>query len=52
MEISRRVSASTLEDVNVEMTTDPRVLSIAKDLPPSQKEAVITLLKEYKDVFA
>ena len=41
MEISRRVSASTLEDVNVEMTTDPRVLSIAKDLPPSQKEEMI-----------
>ena len=52
MEISRRVSASTLEDVNVGTTTDPRVLSIAKDLPPSQKEAMIALLKEYKDVFA
>ena len=33
-------------------TSDPRLLSIAKDLLPSQKEAMIALLKEYKDVFA
>ena len=52
MEISRRVTASTLEEVNVGMTSDPRLLSIAKDLLPSHEEAMIALLKEYKDVFA
>ena len=52
MEISRRVMASTLEEVNIGTTTDPPLLSIAKNLLPSQKEAILALLKEYKDVFA
>ena len=52
MEISRRVTTSALEKVNVGTTTDPRLLSIAKDLHPSQKVAMLELLKEYKDVFA
>ena len=52
MEISRRVTASTLEEVNVGTTSDPRLLSIVKGLLPSQKEAMIALLKEYKDVSA
>ena len=51
MEISRRVIASTLEDVNIGMASEPRLLSIVKELAPDQKQAMITLLTEYKDVF-
>ena len=52
MEISRRVTASALEDVNIGTTSEPRLLSIAKELAPNQKQAMIALLTEYKDVFA
>ena len=52
MEISRRVTASALEEVNIETMAEPRLLSIAKDLVPSEKTTMIELLKEYKDVFA
>ena len=31
---------------------EPRLLSIVKDLVPSEKTTMIELLKEYKDVFA
>ena len=51
MEISRRVTASALEEVNVGTTSDPWLLSIAEDLLPDQKETMLALLKEYKDVF-
>ena len=33
-------------------TLYPRLLSISKDLLLDQKEAMLALLKEYKDVFA
>ena len=46
MEISRRVTALALEEVNIETTADPRLLSIAKDLLLSQMEAKLALLKE------
>ena len=46
MEISRRVTASALEEVNIETTADPRLLSIAKDLLLSQMEAKLAFLKE------
>ena len=52
MEISRRVTASPLEDVNIGTRSEPRLLSIAKELAPDQKQAMIALLTEYKDVFA
>ena len=52
MEISRRVMTSTLEEINVETSDEPCPLLIAKDLPPSEKAAMIDLLHEYKDVFA
>ena len=50
MEISRRVTAS--EEVNIGTMTDPRLLSIARDLTPREKMTMTELLKEYKDVFA
>ena len=52
MEISQRVMASALEEINIETASDPRLLSIAKELLPAQWAAMITLLTEYKDFFA
>ena len=52
MEVSRRVMASTLEEINIGTTSDPRMLSIVKELLQDQREAMIALLTEYKDVFA
>ena len=52
MEISRRVTTTTLEEINVGSPDEPRPLSIAKDLPHAEKAAMIDLLYEYKDVFA
>ena len=52
MEISRRVTASALEEINVGTTDVPRLLSITKDLMPREKMAMIELLREFKDVFA
>ena len=47
MEISWHVTTSTLEEVNIGTTGEPRPLSIAKDLIPSEKTTMIELLKEY-----
>ena len=44
--------ALAFEEMNVGTTEEPRPLSIAKDLPPSEKMTLIELLREYKDVFA
>ena len=52
MEISRRVTASALEEVNIGTTAEPRLLSIAKELLPDQKKAMMALLTEFKYVFA
>ena len=52
MEISRRVTAAVLEEINIGTASDPRLLSIAKELSPTQKEKMVALLTEYRDVFA
>ena len=52
MEISRRVTAAVLEEINIGTASDPRLLSIAKELSPAQKEKMVALLTEYRDVFA
>ena len=52
MEISRRVTTSTLEEINVGSAEAPRLLTIAKDLMRSEKMAMTNLLREFKDVFA
>ena len=52
MEISHRVTASALEEVNIGTTEVPRLLSIARDLTSGEKMAMTELLREYRDVFA
>ena len=52
MEISRQVTASTLEEVNIETTAVLQLLSIARDLTSGEKTTMKKLLWEYKDVFA
>ena len=52
MEISWRVVAAELEEVNLGTIAEPRTISIAKNLPPSTIMELIALLGEYKDVFA
>ena len=52
MEISRRVATTELEEINVGTTEDPRTISIAKNLPPTTRSRMVTLLYEYWDVFA
>ena len=52
MEISRRVTATELEEINVGTTDDPRTISIAKNLPSTTRSVMIMLLYEYRDVFA
>ena len=52
MEISRQVTASTLEEINIGTTAEPWLLSIARDLTPREKATMTELLREYKDVFA
>ena len=52
MEISRRVAATELEEVNMGTTAEPRTISVTRNLPPSTRPEMITLLGEYRDVFA
>ena len=52
MEVSQRVTASTLEKINVRTPEESRLISIAKELPTLGKAAMIELLREYKDVFS
>ena len=53
MEISRKVTASALDEINVETREAPwLLLSIAKDLMPSEKMTMTERLREFKDVFA
>ena len=52
MEISRWVAAIELEEVNMGTTEDQHNISIAKNLPPTTRTTMITLLGKYKDVFA
>ena len=51
MEISRSITSSALEEINVGSVEVPRLLSIAKDLMPSEKKAMTELLQEFRDVF-
>ena len=51
MEISRRVTTSILEEINVGTAEIPRLLPIAKDLMPSEKTTMTELPREFKDVF-
>ena len=52
MEVSGRVVATELEEVNQGTPAEPRTISIAENLSPSTKTSLIGLLSEYKDVFA
>ena len=52
MEVSPRITASTLKVINMGIAEEPRPISVAKDLPSSDKAAMIELLREYKEVFA
>ena len=51
MEISRRVTTSILKEINVGSIEEPRLPTIAKDLTPSEKMAMIELLREFKYFF-
>ena len=50
--ISQCVKKSTLEGVNLETSVTPRLVNMAKEMPPVEKTAMIELLKEIRDVFA
>ena len=52
MEISRRVTTSALEEIDVGTLEAPRPLSITKDLKLAERVAMIILLWEYNNVFA
>ena len=52
MAVSQRVKASQLEEVNLGTTEEARPVHIAKEMTPENKTAMITLLKEFRDVFA
>ena len=52
MEISCRVAATELKEINVGTTDDPRTISIAENLPPTTRTEMVTLLYEYRDFFA
>ena len=50
--ISQCVKASTLEEINLGSTTDPRTFKIAKELAFDERLTLVGLLMEYQDVFA
>ena len=50
--ISEHVKASTLDEINLGTTMDPRTLKIAKELASDERSALVGLLTEYQDVFA
>ena len=50
--VSQRVKASQLEEVNLGTAEDARPVHIAKEMTPERKTAMITLLKEFREVFA
>ena len=52
MAVSQRIKASQLEEVNLGTTEDARPVHIAKEMTPDNKTAMITLLKEFRDVFS
>ena len=52
MAVSQSVKASQLEEVNLGTVEDARPVHIAKVMTPENKTAMITLLKEFRNVFA
>ena len=52
MAVSQCVKASKLEEVNLGTGEDARPVHIAKQMSPESKTAMMTLLKEFRDVFA
>ena len=52
MVVSQRVKASQLEEVNLGTTKDARLVQITKEMTLDNKTTMITLLKEFHDVFA
>ena len=52
MAVSQRVKASQLEEVNLGTGEEARPVHVAKEMSPEDKSAMITLLKEFRDVFA
>ena len=52
MAMSQRVKASQMEEVNLGTTDEARPVHITKEMTPDNKMAMITLLKEFRDVFA
>ena len=50
--VSQRVKVSQLEEVNLGTAEDERPVHIAKEMTPKRKTSMITLLKEFRDVFA
>ena len=52
MAVSQCVKASQLEEVNLGTEEDARAVYIAKEMSPESKMAMITLLKEFWDIFA
>ena len=51
MAVSQRVKASQLEEVNLGTIEDSRPVHIAKEMTPDNKIAMITLIKDFRDVF-
>ena len=52
MAVSQWVKASQLEEVNLGIDKKTRPVHVAKEMPPEEKSAMVTLLKEFRDVFA
>ena len=52
MEVSQRVKVSQLEEVKLGTRDEVRPVHVAKEMSPEDKSAMITLLKEFRDVFA
>ena len=47
MAVSQRVKASQLEEVNLGTDEETRPVHVAKEMPPEEKSAMVTLLKEF-----
>ena len=52
MAVSQRVKASQLEEVNLGTGEEACPVHVAKEMSSEDKSAMITLLKEFRDVFA
>ena len=52
MAVSQRVKASQLEEVNLGTTDEAKPVHIAKEMKSEDKMTMITLLTEFRDVFA